>query len=310
MSEAQQNRDNVNTKKPTTPPKPIRGNNLTARLLRQKVWRAANVNGDWCMFCIVGREGSGKSITCGSILEKVDPTFDEDRVFFDPEEFLEFMNSLDADERQGKACMLDEAGVGMGVRSWYDQDQIKLNKLLQTARDDNMIIGMTLPRLTELDSQTRGRLHGFLEMREVEKGDHAVFSWKNVSVTRDENDRIYKKYPRLRHYGQVRRIRRFAIGPPSEEYMEGYESRKQEFKAELYAETLGDMGDGEDADDESLTPKEVATQVLDSDPEEYISVHGQNGREYIDKELLRADFGLSVRDAQQAKKLIERDAEI
>jgi len=310
MSEAQQDRDNVNTKKPTTPPKPIRGQNLTARLLRQKVWRAANVKDDWCMFCIVGREGSGKSITCGSILEKVDPTFDESRVFFDPEDFLEFMNSLDADERQGKACMLDEAGVGMGVRSWYDSEQIKINKLLQTARDDNMIIGMTLPRLTELDSQTRGRLHGFLEMREVEKGDHAVFSWKNVSVTRDENDRIYKKYPRLRRYGQVRRIRRFAIGPPSEEYMEGYEARKQEFKAELYAETLGDMGDGEDAEDESLTPKEVATQVLDSDPEDYISVHGQNGREYIDKELLRADFGLSVRDAQQAKKLIERDAEI
>lgn len=307
MSGAQQ-RENVNTKKATTPPKAIRGPNLTARLLRQKVWRAANVKDDWCMFCIVGREGSGKSITCGSILEKVDPTFDESRVFFDPEDFLEFMNSLDADERQGKACMLDEAGVGMGVRSWYDQDQIKLNKLLQTARDDNMIIGMTLPRLTELDSQTRGRLHGFVEMREVEKGEHALFSWKNVSVTRDETDNIYKKYPRLRKNGQVRRIRRFGIGPPSDEYIEAYEDTKEEFKARLYEDTLGDMSD--DPDDTGLTPKEVVENVLDDGIEDYIGAHSQTDKRYIDKDLLRADFDLSVRDAQQAKKLLEREVEL
>ena len=43
---------------------------------------------------------------------------------------------------------------------------------------------------------------------------------------------------------------------------------------------------------------------------EYVSEHGGNGRRYVDQELIRADYGLSHRDAKAAKKIIERTADV
>jgi hypothetical protein len=306
MSQAKQPQE---TEDKPTPPKPLRGRNLTARILRQKVWRAANVENDWCVFVIVGREGSGKSHTCLSILEKADPSFNAARASFDPEHFLENINDIPKEERRGKAVMLDEAGVGMGVRSWHDSDQINFNKVLQTARDDNMIIGMTLPRLTELDSQTRGRLHGFLEMRDVKPGEFAEFSWKNVSPSRDENDRLYKWYPRLSRGGRKRPVKKLKIGPPSEELTANYEEHKEEFKAELYQETIDDMG--EDDGDEELSEREIADELIRSgDWEEYVDTHNQNGKTYVEDDMIAIDYDISGRKAGRVKKLLYRAEEV
>jgi len=291
------------------PPKPLTGRNLTARILRQKVWRPANAENDWCVFVIVGREGSGKSHTCLSILEKADPSFNAQRASFDPEHFLETIVDIPEEQRRGKAVMLDEAGVGMGVRSWHDQGQISFNKVLQTARDDNMIIGMTLPRLKELDSQTRGRLHGFLEMRDVQPGDYATFSWKNVSPTRDERDELYKWYPRLTTGGRKRPVKKLKIGPPSDDLLRTYEQHKEEFKAELYEETIQEMGDGDG--DEDRSERDIADELIESGGwEEYVGTHNQNGRTYIEDDMIAIDYDISGRKAGRVKKLLYRSEEV
>lgn len=301
-----ENEDVVEESDETTVPKPLRGGNITARVLRQKVWRPPNQKNDWCVFVIVGREGSGKSHTTLSILEKADPTFTAERVHFDPEQFLRCINQIPKDDRRGKAIMLDESGVGMGVRSWYDSEQMKVNKLMQTARDDNMIVGVTLPRLSELDSQFRGRLHGFCEMRDVVPGEHAEFSWKNVSPTRDENDKIYKKYPRMKIGRRKCRVTRLHLGPPSDELAEAYEQKKTQFKEQLYDDTIDDLSD--DDGDEELSEKEVAEKIKDSgDISQYVSTHAQNKTKYIDKDLIQADHQISIRKAKRVKKVLERD---
>lgn len=291
------------------PPEPLQGKRpLTARVLRQKVWKPPNVQNDWSCFVIVGREGSGKSHTLLSILEKADPTFSADRAYFDPTEFLEFIKDLPEGERQGKAVMLDEAGVGLGVRSWYDEDQIKLNKLMQTARDDNMIVGLTLPRLKELDSQFRGRLHGFCEMQDLEAGQWAEFSWKNVVPYRDDRGGIRTPFPKMRVDGRKQRITRLKIGPPSDELAANYEDKKSQFKQELYEDTLSGMKDEDD--DDSYSPTETAEEVLEDERvEEFVGEHPSNGMRYIDKDLLEMEFGLSHRDGKKAKKLIESEVD-
>ncbi|MFW5956755.1 MAG: hypothetical protein ACOCQY_05065, partial [Halorhabdus sp.] len=106
------------SKSSPTPPKRIRGSNLTARILRERIWKAANVENDWFCFAIVGREGSGKSKTAASIMEHVDPTFSAGNVHFDPVDFLDDINA-DDEEKTGKGVLQDEAGVGMGNRTWY-----------------------------------------------------------------------------------------------------------------------------------------------------------------------------------------------
>ena len=293
-----------------TPPPALRnhGGSPPARVLRHYMWKRMNVENEHFMGVIVGREGSGKSHTALSICQSVDPSFDADRVFFDPADLVEAFR--DEELGAGTMVMLDEAGVGLGNRSWYEKEQILLNQTLQTVRDENMGVLYTLPRLSELDKQTIGRLHALLSMREKHPDDGwAEVSWKNIEVTREkETDKTYKKYPRMRVSGRKQRITSISITKPAASLAEAYEERKAAFKEELYDEVIEAHDEPDEGDD--YTPQEVADEILQGDNiEAFVSHHGQTGRAYVDKDLLAAEYDLSVRKSNTAKKLIEKEAD-
>ena len=264
-----------------------------------------NVQNQHFMGAIVGREGFGKSHTAVRIAEGVDPTFTADRVFFDPQDLL---RALD-DEKlgAGNVIVLDEAGVGMGNRSWYEKEQILLNQALQTARDDNMGILFTLPRLEELDSQTIGRLHAFIEMTGVypDQG-FAEGKWKNISLTRDGRGNEYKKYPKLRVGGTPTKVKRLTFSPPTPEIVQAYEQRKEEFKAKLYQEAIGAYEEQKEKKSDGMSPREIAKEITDDGVEPFLSEHGTTGEAYINKNLIREEYGLSHSDARTVKSLLEQ----
>jgi hypothetical protein len=233
----------------------------------------------------------------------LDEGFTASDVYFDPQELLEAFES--EDYGTGDMVVLDEAGVGMGNRSWYEKSQILMNQTLQTVRDDNMGVIFTLPRLSELDSQTRGRFHAFLEMKKLHKRQgYATAKWKKVEPRRDERNDIYYPFPRLRINGAKREIKRVGIGKPPEGLVEGYEERKEAFKQALYEEAI-EAYDDDDGDDE-MSPKEVAEEIIDDGVSEFVSEHARNGTEYVDKEMIRVEYDLSHRDASAAKKYVEK----
>lgn len=292
----------MSTGKPE-PPEPLQGDSVAARLWRREAWRRCHIDNQHYMLCVVGREGTGKSYTALRLGEVFDPEFSAERVVFQPERMLELM---DSDETgRGSVVILDESGVGLGNRSWYDKEQIKLNKALQTIRDHNLIGIFTLPRLHELDSQTRGRLHAYLEMTRVDQGnDRAVGKYKQIDVARGERDNIYTPYPRMRVNGRLETIQSISVGKPSADLIEQYEARKQQFQTELYEEVVG--ADDEPDDDDS--PADVAELLIENEEwEEFVSEHGQTGRRYIDKDMLRAEYNLSHSDARSVKKLVEKE---
>jgi hypothetical protein len=296
------------SKAESNPPESIRGESLTAQAIRERIWRPPNLENNWRVFVIVGREGSGKSLTCASILEACDPTFNPDRVHFDPMEFMETIK--DPEAGAGTAAMIDEAGVGMGVRSWYEKDQILLNKALQTARDDNMIIGMTLPRVEELDSQTEGRLHYFLEMQSVAPGDHARFKMQKWDPTRDGRNKTYRENFRYEEHGRTLKVGTMAIGPPSGAFLEGYEAKKRQFKQELYNEVLDEYEDDQPDEADEMSEQDLAGHIKSGDIEQFVSTHGGNGTQYIDQDMIAMEYGLSNRKAKRVKKLLEADDEV
>ena len=287
-----------------TPPPALRnhGGNVSARVLRRYVWRRMNLQNEHFMGVIVGREGSGKSHTALSICKKVDPSFTAERVFFDPADLVEAFRSDELGA--GSMVMLDEAGVGLGNRSWYEKEQVLLNQTLQTVRDENMGVLYTLPRLSELDSQTVGRLHSLLAMKEKhpEEGWAAV-SWKNIDVTReDTNGKVYKKFPRMRVDGQKRRVRSIGVKRPPQELADAYEQRKAAFKDELYDEVIDAHNDGDS--DAEQTPQEIAQEIAD-DIEPFVSTNGSTKEAYINKELIRVEYDLSHSNASAVKSMLE-----
>ncbi len=285
-----------------TPPAVIRGSNLTARILRERIWKAANVENDWFCFVIVGREGSGKSKTAASIMEHVDPTFGAENTHFNPVDFLDDINADDAD-KTGKAVLQDEAGVGLGNRTWYDRGQIELNQALQTARDDNMIVGLTLPRLEELDIQVQGRLHALIQMDGMEKGEYSRFRFQFLSPSRDGRDKLYRYNPRRYQNGRQNKVKTLAIGPPSTEFDEAYEAKKSEFKDEFYESTRETLEEEHGEDEEELTPKEIAEKIVDAGRvEEFV---GDNyGQQYIDKDKIANEYDLGNNTAKRVKKAL------
>ena len=261
-----------------------------------------NLENEHFMGVIVGREGSGKSHTALSICKSCDPTFDAERVFFDPADLVKAFQ--DENLGEGSMVMLDEAGVGLGNRSWYEKEQILLNQTLQTVRDENMGVLFTLPRLSELDSQTIGRLHALLAMKDKYPDEGwARVSWKNIEVTREhDRDKTYKKYPRMRVNGYKRRITAISVTKPDDSLAEAYEQRKSDFKDRLYEEVI-DAHEHED-EDGSIDLKAVAQEIAE-DIGAFVSTNGSTKEKYINKDLIRVEYELSHSDARAVKSILE-----
>ena len=293
-----------------TPPPQLQGpkDNHTKWLLH-RIWKRLNQNNEHFMGVIVGQEGSGKSYTAIKIAQNVDPTFTHDRVIFNVAELLERL--ADGDHEPGHCYVLDEAGVQLGVRTWQDRAQILANQALQLVRKHNLGLIFTLPRLSELDSQAQGRLQALYEITDKVDGEYVEGKWKFFDPDRtDDTGEIYKKYPRRIQNGNRKRITRLAFTPPEGEEVEKYEAKKDEFLEDFYEETIAELRDEEvDEDDgdapEDMSAKDIAEELA-GQVERVISKHNVTGEPYVDKELIRAEYDVSHRDAKSIKSLLER----
>ena len=288
-------------------PEPLQSDTIEARFIKREIWKRLWRKNEHFMGVVVGREGSGKSYTGIKLGEVVDPTFNAERVVFDPSSYIEKLQEWkENDETQGKVIVIDEAGVGMGVRTWYDKDQIMLNQVLQIVRDENMGVIFTLPRLEELDSQTRGRLHAFIETMEKEDGDWLKLKWLDFDPTRDGRNKIYREYLEMEVNGEPQKIKRLNVSPVSQELWENYQQRKTEFQNEQYDAAIEEMED--DVDDEKSV-KDIAMEIEDGDLSPYLSTNGNTGKPYISKQLIRVEHDTSHADAEAIKNLLERKFE-
>jgi hypothetical protein len=232
----------------------------------------------------------------------IDPSFDADRVMFDPHSFMEQLTAWkDQGETRGKMIVVDEAGVGIGSRSWYDKDQIQLNKVLQVIRSENMGMIFTLPRLSELDSQTRGRLRAMIKMDNMKPGQYADVRYLRWQPARDERSKVYRKYPILRNGSSRKKIRRLRFGPPSQDLVKAYESRKDTFQEKLYEDTTEQIGE-----DDQMSENDIAQAILDEDVSEYVNWAPSVGN-HIDHDLIMVDYDVTGAASKRIKKLVERE---
>lgn len=295
-----------------SPPKPLRrpNENHTPWLLR-RVWDRVNRDNEHFMGCLVGREGSGKSYTAIKIANTVDPSFNADRIIFDVAELLRVLR--DGDHEPGNFYVLDEAGVQFGRRSWQDRAQVLANQALQLIRSHNLGLIFTLPRLSELDSQTEGRLQAVLEITDKEPNEYVKLKWKFIDPDRvDSSGNILKKYPRRRQNGYLKRITRNTFAPPvDDDLIERYEERKGVFQEQVYEDTIEALEEGEEEEDEGeqLSPNEVAAQIAQSDMQAVVARHNQNNQPYINADLIRANYEVTHRDARAVKSMLEQQFE-
>jgi len=109
---------------------------------------------------------------------------------------------------------------------------------------------------------------------------YAVGKWKNIDPTRDERNKLYKEYPRMRGGGYKEKVKEIGVTPPPEELVADYEPRKDEF-VEQFAEDIVERANEAMEEDTEQTPQEVAEEVIDSGRVgEFVSHHGQTGPDH------------------------------
>lgn len=296
------------------PPEPLQRDNISTRLIREDIWRPAAQQNDWSVFVVVGPEGSGKSQTCASILKMADPSFNIGHTHFEAIPFLEDL--ADEDQPPGAGMMGDEVGNIFGKRTWHDREQIEANQVLQTARDGNKIIGLTLPRLEELDSQLIGRAHVLVEVQGTTQNNrgenHAVVKWKRLNVSRDGRGEERTRFPREKVDGVTRRVTHIRIGPPPQEFIEQYEPKKQTWKDSNYDNTISKFEDEneDDGDSPPETPQEIVADILDQDTVDEYIMEVNGGQRFIDKDAIAFDYEVGDGKASKVKKGLIKGANL
>lgn len=270
----------------------------------KRVWDRMHKDDRHAMISFVGEEGAGKSQTSLLIGKLIDPDFTADSVIFQASTLIERLKN---DEfYQGQVFVLDEAGVSLGKRSWYDKDQIEINKSFQLIRSHNITVLFTLPRLSELDSQTESRLQAFFEIDKRIPGSHVEGRWKYIDPDRSgSSGENYKKYPRVWRNGQKIRVTSLRFDKWESPIIDEYEQRKAAHQKRVYEQALGGTdGDGGTADD-GPNLHEIADTVTEN-MDNYVSTHNGNGMEYVSKELIEVEHGLSLRQAKKVKTIAEK----
>lgn len=272
-----------------------------------RAWERLHEDNEHFMLCLVGEEGSGKSMTAIRIAKELDHDFTADRVIFDVEELLRRLR--DEEYEEGQAFVLDEAGVSLGRRTWQDRAQVLANQALQLIRSHNLALIFTLPALGELDSQAVSRLQAYFEIVDKVPDEYVKGRWYYIKTDRsDEGRGNYTPKPRITHSnGPDERVDWLKFGPPEGDVVDKYLAKKEAHQKQTYDEAIHALGDEEEEEDESLSPSDVADDILEGDVESYINTHPQNGIKYIDKDLIRAEYDISTRGSNAAKKLVEKE---
>lgn len=285
----------------TTPPPKLRAtNNATLRLVRRK-WERLNIHNEHWMCCIVGEEGMGKSYTALKIGSLIDPNFDDENVFFRPADMLERLR--DEEYESGEVWVLDEAGVGLGNRTWHDTGQKKLNQALQLVRSHNIGFIFTLPRLGELDKQAKGRLQNALEIVNKNDGKYVQGPWWRSNVDRMDmqghrNSTWWTK-PQI----NGKEIGAVAFSPPSETVIEPYEEVKSEFQQNHYDETIKELRGQSENGDEPQSASEIVDDIVDTgDVDEYLREINNGAQLVLDTDLIAMKYEIGNPTAKRVKK--------
>lgn len=289
-------------------PQPLRSkDNQASVLFRHDIWKRLHEQNEHFQAGIFGREGLGKSGTALAIAQMVDPDMSVEQVMFDPGRMMDKISEWKEDgTTKGRMIVADEAGVGLGNRTWYDEDQINFAQVLQLIRSENMGILFTVPRGVEMDSQVRGgRLHAQVIVNKKREGDYVELEYERINVGRRvDGDGLWSPKPVSMIDGVQHRVSSLRVGPPGEELWEEYLEQKNSFQSEQYKKA--GSGDG-DEDGEQSEIKQVADELRDGNLELVIGKDGRSGDPMIDVGLIRAEYELSRPDAKAVKSVLERD---
>lgn len=214
-------------------------------LIRYILDRVEKRNKNFFMiFC--GPTGAGKSYSALRLAEMLDDTFDVNRVCFKPIEFMNSVNDLVARSEKGeiirgKVILWDELGASHSAREFMTISNRLINYFFQTSRHLNLIILVTVPLLSFIDSNTRKLSHSIAEMIGINSHDKTASVKIKMLQVNTLTSKEYPKYLRYRREGRTFVSKRMKFKLPSPTLREAYEIKKKDFTTQLNKEIMNKL---------------------------------------------------------------------
>lgn len=191
----------------------------------------------------VGPPGSGKSWTGLRIGSLCDPKFGIDRVVFPG---LDYIRAIANPElTYGSFVEWDDAGLGAPSREFWSLLNRAVGMVAQSSRFRRLVLWITLPDKSFLDSQPRKLVDIHLEFLKRTKVDEPIAARIYLPETNARTGKIYYKHPRIDngHGPEVLDIIRFKT-PPSPELSDAYMELKARYMMGFYKGLVDEIETG------------------------------------------------------------------
>jgi hypothetical protein len=217
------------------------------------------------------------------------------------QEYLNLYNEQPGEDQVSVAVWDEAVGAGSGdARRAMAQENVDLGRAWQVMRTQRVVSLVTLPDWGDLDS----RLQKLADYRLWARRDIGQVQAYEIGTTFQGGD--------LRTRGLGPGDGAEVIKFPDMKEIEDphYLALKDKKDALIQSGGLDADEMHEDAQEQAETDTgpdlhAIADQVADN-VDEYVSVHGGNKTEYLDKDLIEVDFELSGPKADKVKKLVQR----
>src|SRR4030042_4011611 len=216
-----------------------------ADLLKKRLLSTLRNYGGY-MILIVGEAGCGKSNTSVVLGEWLDNNFDisenKRNIALKLGEFMDMVNNK-KDFPKGSVIILDEAGVGVSSRNWYDARQKALNFVFQTVRSRGLIIIMNTPDASFIDAQPRKLFRYIIETKKIDYKQNLVEARIFRSYINRQTGKPYWYDLVIKDSSEgLIRLKRIQVGTADKTHWNYYEKMKEVFNKILRQEVIEAIG--------------------------------------------------------------------
>jgi hypothetical protein len=236
---------------------------------------------------------SGKSYAALRLAELLDPTFDINRCCFKAIDFMNVVNDLvkrseKGEVIKGKVLIWDEFGVEHNAREFMTISNRVINYFFQTSRHLNLIVIMTVPLLSFIDSATRKLCHGIAEMQGINSHDRTSTVKLKMLQTNVMTGKEYPKYLRYRKEHKTFKSKLLCFELPTKKLRDQYELNKKAFTTNLNIEIMNKLITKRDKENK-------IDAVLTETQDKYLKKFEEFGGDW---KKVADYFGTSVQNAQ------------
>lgn len=184
---------------------------------------------------VTGETGSGKSYSALAYALQIDPTFDvNSQVVFYFRDLMALINDELFHEREWKIILWDEIQIEMSNRKWQSTLNQSIVELLSTFRAQNIILIMTAPNKSMLDSQVKKLIHAEFKCKGFMKKTNLCKIMPRYLQYNPDKDRIYphKLMHNIEGIG-YNPVESWYISKAPKQVLDIYEEKKRRFNISL-----------------------------------------------------------------------------